>query len=113
MVARINALFICSRNQWRSPTAEALFKGSAAVSARSAGTSPSARVRVNEKHIRWADIVFVMEKRHRQQLLDRLGDTLRGKRVVVLDVPDDFQFMDETLISLLKQRLAAHIAVPD
>ena len=43
---RTKLLFICSRNQWRSPTAEDLFRDHAEYEARSAGTSDSARVRV-------------------------------------------------------------------
>ena len=108
---RQKLLFICSRNQWRSPTAEALFKGSETYDARSAGTSPQARTRVSEAHIRWADRIFVMEKRHRQLLLGRFGGDLRGKAVTVLDIPDEFQFMDPDLIDLLRARFAAHLDI--
>jgi len=45
-------LFICSRNQWRSPTAEDLFRGNADYEARSVGTSDSARTRVGLR--RWS-----------------------------------------------------------
>ena len=106
---RQKLLFICSRNQWRSPTAEALFKGSETYDARSAGTSPQARTRVSEAHIRWADRIFVMEKRHRQLLLGRFGGDLRGKAVTVLDIPDEFQFMDPDLIELLHARLSTQL----
>ena len=108
---RTKLLFICSRNQWRSPTAEALFKGSETYDARSAGTSPQARTRVSESHIRWAGRIFVMEKRHRQLLMERFGGDLRGKPVTVLDIPDEFQFMDPDLVDLLRARLAAHLDI--
>mgnify|MGYP006387991077 CR=1 FL=1 len=61
-------LFICSRNLWRSPTAEDMFVGRQRYEARSAGTEPSARRRVNAALLLWANQIFVMEKRHREKL---------------------------------------------
>jgi predicted protein tyrosine phosphatase len=55
-------LFICSRNRLRSLTAEKMFEGIPGYEVRSAGTQPGARIKVNEGHIGWADIIFVMEK---------------------------------------------------
>jgi len=46
-----NILFICSHNQWRSPTAEKVYSKDPRVHARSAGTSPKARHTVNAKII--------------------------------------------------------------
>lgn len=106
---RTKLLFICSRNQWRSPTAEALFKGSQTYEGRSAGTSDTARVRVNPGHIGWADAIFVMENRHRQLIEQRFGAILRTKMITVLDIPDDYTFMDEDLIAILRERLAPHL----
>lgn len=103
---RTKLLFICSRNQWRSPTAEALFKASQLYEARSAGTSPQARTRVSDGHIRWADRIFAMEKRHQQLLTERFGDLLAAKPITVLYVPDDFRFMDPDLVELLRSRLS-------
>jgi predicted protein tyrosine phosphatase len=112
-ITRTKVLFVCSRNQWRSPTAEAMFKGSQTVDARSAGTSPKARVRINDKHVRWADIIFAMEKQHCRQIIERLGDHLDGKRIVVLHIPDSYQFMDEALIGVLRDKLAPHLDLTD
>jgi len=52
--------------------------------------------------IQWADLIFVMEKRHRQRLRDRFDDMLRDKQLVVLDIEDDYQYMDEDMIMALK-----------
>lgn len=98
----MNLLFICSRNQWRSPTAEQIFKNKAGYAARSAGTEPSARVRISEKTLQWADLVFVMEKRHKQRLLDAFPVLGREKEIVVLDIPDDYQFMDPELVEMME-----------
>lgn len=102
----MNLLFVCSRNQWRSPTAEAVFKNDPVHRARSAGTSKAARVRVTEKLLQWADIIFVMEKRH----LDLLKTQFRiEKKVVVLNIADDYQFMDPELIEMIKLAVAPHL----
>ena len=52
----LRILFICSRNQWRSPTAERVVGSWPGVEARSAGTSPKARRTVSEPDVRWSDM---------------------------------------------------------
>ncbi|QHS54897.1 protein tyrosine phosphatase [Mucilaginibacter sp. 14171R-50] len=99
-----NLLFICSKNQWRSPTAELLFKGHLLHSARSAGTSDKARIRLNQKLMDWADVVFVMEYKHRDLVKQRFASN--SKRLVVLNIPDDYQFNDPELIEMLSAALA-------
>src|ERR1700755_516340 len=79
-------LFICSKNQWRSPTAELLFKNHAVHTARSAGTSDKARIKVNHKMIAWADVIFVMELKHLQILKQLFPEDISSKYVVVLDI---------------------------
>lgn len=64
----IKVLAVCSRNQWRSPTAEKLINERPGFDARSAGTAPSSRIRINEKLVSWADIILVMERRHLRRL---------------------------------------------
>jgi predicted protein tyrosine phosphatase len=105
----LNILFICSRNQWRSPTAEALFKNHPHIRARSAGTEPSARIRVNAKTLLWADIIFVMEKRHKEKLRQNFEYALADKDIIVLDIPDDYRFMDPELIEILQSNLSVYI----
>lgn len=109
----IKVLFVCSRNEWRSPTAEAIYKRCRNVEARSAGTSDKARIQNNAKHIDWADIVLVMEKRHQRILRQRFSRDLIDHKIVCLDIPDDYQFMDEDLITTIKERVRAYIPVPD
>lgn len=102
-----NLLFICSKNQWRSPTAEHLFKNHHLHSARSAGTSDKARIRINQKMIDWADTIFVMERKHRSLLTQRFN--MADKQIVVLDIPDDYQFGDPELIDMLHTSLSAYL----
>lgn len=99
-------LFICSRNEIRSLTAERMFDGSARFQARSAGTQPQARVRVTEGLIGWADIVFAMEKSHVAKLRERFPEALADKRLVCLRIPDDFVFMQPELVDALTAALA-------
>jgi protein-tyrosine phosphatase len=98
----MNILFICSRNKWRSLTAETIYKGRQDISVKSAGTEPSARIRLNAKLVLWADLIFVMEKEHKQRITERFSDEAREKKIVVLDIPDEYQFMDPELIDTIK-----------
>ncbi len=107
-------LFICSQNRWRSLTAERLFDDHPTYQARSAGTEPGARVRVTAGHLGWAEVVFVMERRHADILRQKFGEQLQGKRVINLRIPDKFQFMDHILQDLLRERLREHLGeVPE
>src|SRR6187402_3580218 len=99
-------LFICSKNQWRSPTAEAVWRKHPALSVRSAGTSSAARRKVSAEDIRWADVIFVMEEKHRSRLLAEFTVTIERKPLHVLDIPDDYQFMDPELVEQLEELVA-------
>lgn len=104
-----NLLFICSKNQWRSPTAETLFRKHPNLCVRSAGTSSSARHQVTLKDIQWADIIFVMEDKHKSRLKAEFRRHLEYKPLHVLDIPDDYPYMDPELIEILKQAIPTYI----
>lgn len=101
----MKVLFICSKNKWRSLTAEKIFDGRNGNVARSAGTEPGARVKVTAGIIGWADIIYVMEKKHLRRIKDKFGDELKDKVVINLNIPDDFTYMDEELIEILEDRV--------
>lgn len=105
----MNLLFICSRNQWRSPTAEQLFRRHPHHRARSAGTSPNARRTVTAADIAWADRIFVMEEKHQSRLKATFGRLLQGKPLIVLDIPDDYRYMDAELVALLQDSLGDYL----
>ena len=98
-------LFVCSKNRLRSPTAEAVFSGYEGLETDSAGVDRDADVRLSGEAIRWADIVFVMEKSHARKLSADFRPWLKDKRVVCLDIPDEFAFMDPGLVALLERKL--------
>jgi predicted protein tyrosine phosphatase len=102
-------LFVCSRNRWRSPTAEQVFDGWTGLQARSAGTEPGARIKVTAGHVGWADLIFVMEKKHLRRLRDRFAEELAGKRVICLNIPDEYQFMQPELVARLQEGVAPHL----
>jgi len=104
MVAResIIILFICSMNQWRSPTAEAIYADKPLVVARSAGISSKARNTVKPADLKWADVVFVMEDKHQQRLLAQYPGEMKFKELHVLDIPDNFKFMDSELVEEIR-----------
>ncbi|HWY99285.1 MAG TPA: protein tyrosine phosphatase [Bacteroidia bacterium] len=98
----MNILFICSRNQWRSPTAEAIYKGRQDIVVKSAGTEPTARIKLSAKLVLWADIIFAMEKDHKQRIIERFPLETMEKEIIVLNIPDEYQYMDPELIDTIK-----------
>jgi len=107
----MHLLFICSRNQWRSPTGEAMFKNSREHRAKSAGTENGARVKVTENMLRWADLIIVMEKKHRKRLEERFAEALEGKTLIVLDIPDDYAYMDEELVQMIGAGIEPYLEI--
>ena len=99
----MNLLFVCSKNQWRSPTAERVFRGYPGVSTRSAGTASSARHQVTVADLQWADVVVVMEQKHLTRLRADFPRTMEYQDCWVLDVPDEFRFMDPELVEILTE----------
>lgn len=100
---RMKVLFVCSRNQWRSPTAEQLWRRHPKLAVRSGGTSPNARHPVSIDDVRWSDVIFVMEEKHKSRLVAEFTRLLANKPVHVLDIPDDYKFMDPELVEMLEQ----------
>jgi predicted protein tyrosine phosphatase len=105
----MKVLFICSQNRLRSPTAEAVFSSWPGVETRSAGTNHDAETPVSADLIEWADIVLVMENLHKANLKQRFPEPLEGKKLVVLGIPDFYQYMDPELVRLLKLRVPQHM----
>jgi predicted protein tyrosine phosphatase len=105
----MNLLFVCSECRLRSPTAERVFAGYPGVTAIAAGTNNDASTPLSGDLIQWADIIFVMEKAHRNRVAKKFREQLRDKRLIVLGIPDNYEFMDPQLVDLLKARVARHV----
>jgi predicted protein tyrosine phosphatase len=100
-------LFVCSRNQWRSPTAEQVWRKHPRVQARSAGTSANARHTVSVDDLQWADVIFAMEEKHKSRLMAEYRRVIGDKPVHVLDIPDEYRYMDPLLVQQIETSVAA------
>ena len=97
-----HVLFLCSQNRLRSPTAEQVFRERPGFEVDSAGLSDDAEVPVSLDQIEWADLIFVMEHAHRSKLSRKFATQLQSKRVICLDIPDEYEYMDPVLVKLLE-----------
>ncbi|MEO1608306.1 MAG: protein tyrosine phosphatase [Pseudomonadota bacterium] len=102
----INVLFVCSRNQWRSPTAEHVWRNEPGINVRSAGTASSARRRIGLADVQWSDLILVMEEKHKSRIKAEFRQAAAHKRIEVLDIPDEYGFLDEELIEILREKCA-------
>ncbi len=107
-MSALHALFICSKNEWRSRTAETIFRKETRFIAKSAGTARTARIRVSRGLMDWADLIFVMEDHHKARLPELYGGPL-DKEIIVLDIPDEYQYMDEELINELRDSVSFYM----
>ncbi len=104
-----NVLFVCSQNRLRSPTAEQVFSRWPEIEVSSAGLNHDAEEPLTAEMVEGADIIFVMEKAHRNKLARRFKAQLKRARVICLDIPDDYEFMDPALVTLLETRVPRHL----
>ncbi|MEI9417362.1 low molecular weight protein tyrosine phosphatase family protein [Mesorhizobium sp. Cs1321R2N1] len=104
-----NVLFVCGQNRLRSPTAEQVFSTRRDIAVASAGTNPDADTPLTHELVAWADIIFVMEKIHRTKLQKKFKASMKAAKVICLDIPDDYEFMDPELIALLKAPVSRYL----
>lgn len=102
-------LFVCSQNRLRSPTAEQVFSRRQDIEVDSAGTNNDADNPLTAELVEWADIIFVMEKTHRSKLQQRFRSSLKKARVICLDIPDEYEFMDPMLIRILEAKVSRYL----
>ena len=101
-----HVLFICSQNRLRSPTAEQIFSTYPDIECSSGGLNHDAENPVTAELLEWAELIFVMEKAHRNKLSSKFKRELLNKRVVCLDIPDNYAFMDPVLVRLLHTKVS-------
>lgn len=102
-------LFVCQLNRARSATAERLYCKRTDVDVVSAGTSEDALVRVNERMLEWADVIFTMDA-GQQQDLERLFPAHAAlAHAICLNIPDDYGFLQPELVQLLEERVGERL----
>ena len=105
----MNILFVCSQNKRRSLTAEKIFDGVNGHNVRSAGTEKNSRIKVTPGLIGWANLIFCFEKKHLRRLQERYAEELYGKKIVTLNIYDEYEYMDEELQEILKDYVEEYL----
>jgi len=105
----LRVLFICSLNMMRSPTAESVYSQVSGIEAMSAGTEKNAEMPVSAELIEWAEIILVMEARHKKRLQEQFGSALKTKKLAVLEIPDLYGYGNPELVQVLKAKVPKHL----
>ena len=100
-----NILFICGKARKRSPTAADVASRLFVAETDFAGLSHDADERLTSEHLKWADTIAVMEKRQLSRLKRQYGALVSGKRLVCLDIADQYEYMQPELVELLTRKL--------
>jgi predicted protein tyrosine phosphatase len=79
-----------------------IYKDHAGLNVKSAGTEPSAGIEITATLVNWSEVIFAMEKKHQESLLQRFPKETNQKHIVVLDIPDVYKFMDAELIEKIR-----------
>ncbi len=103
----IRALFICTQNRLRSPTAEQVFSTWPDIETDSAGLGNDANIQLSVEQIKWSTMIFVMEKAHKNKLSKKFKVHLNSKKIICLNIPDEYEFMQPELIKLLEARVGS------
>ena len=106
----LSVLFVCVLNQWRSPTAEAWYRNHPQLEVRSAGIREGAKRRLSVGDLRWADVVFVMDREQKSRIREDFSE-IELPQIQVLDIPGDLKYMDPDLQQLLRAAIDPEIAV--
>lgn len=105
----MNILFVCSANKLRSKTADDYFSAKYPdISFMSAGTNlrtcqKEGTTPLEEYMLEWADIIYLMENKHKKQIEKQVG-TAHGSKMIILSIPDDYKYLQEELIQLLEEK---------
>ena len=105
-------LFLCGKARMRSPTAVEVCRRWQGVDADFAGLSNDADEPLTLDQIDTAEIIFVMEQRQKKRLRTLFGRQLANKRIVCLDIPDKYDFMQAELVTVLEAKLSNLLGLP-
>lgn len=97
---------MCSENRLRSPTGEEVFSAYPDVEAIGCGTNSDSETPLSGDLIEWADVILVMEKTHKRKVSTKFQDLLKNKRLICLDIPDNYQRMQPELVDIFKSKVS-------
>lgn len=106
----LRVLFVCRQNRRRSATAERIFSKDPSLDVRSAGTSETALVQVNERMLEWAEVIVTMDAEQNRALARSFPGHAALQRVTCLEIPDHYPFLDPELVRLLEERVTPHLS---
>ena len=91
----MNKLFVCNQGKYRSRTAASLFGGKYA----------GVFVNLKKEDLEWADVVYVFEERQRSEIGRKFLTQYLKKRILNLEIPDIYGYMDRKLVDVLRRKL--------
>jgi predicted protein tyrosine phosphatase len=103
-INRKRILFVCTLNRMRSATAHNVYKEDPRFEVKSAGTDLGTETVLSNDLLEWAESIIVMEKSHRNIIRKNFPLIYKTKKIVCLYIPDDYEFMDNTLIGIIKHK---------
>jgi predicted protein tyrosine phosphatase len=109
MSERFKILFVCGRNQWRSPTAERIYRNDDRVAVRSAGCASTSPRTVTRDDLDWADLVLVMDRSYAERIKAQFPGLADFPPMESLEIPDDYALMDKELIDLISSGTEPYI----
>ena len=107
-------LCVCSAGLLRSPTTANTLYAEYGYNTRAVGISDDyALVPMDVVHIYWADEIVFVEQHVYEQALSEFPDKLKNKKIVVLALPDTFEWNDPELVANIKKQYADHFIMAE
>jgi predicted protein tyrosine phosphatase len=63
--------------------------------------------------LEWAETIFIMEPEQRRALEGMFPGHPALERLICLDIPDEYLFLQPELVALLEERVTAHLQRSD
>jgi predicted protein tyrosine phosphatase len=108
MSRKPHILFVCGKNKWRSPTAVRIYQNDPRIDVRSAGMGSKSTHQITDTDIKWADLILVMEDGYKSWIMG-LFRNLSLPKIENLDIPDEYEYMEDKLIKMIRDGVEYHI----
>jgi predicted protein tyrosine phosphatase len=105
-------LCVCSAGLLRSPTlAWVLSNEPFNFNVRAAGSSRAfALIPVDDVLLEWADLVVFVNQENEDEVNEHFPEDMKDKDFLTLDIPDNFQFRDPTLVKIIEAQVKEGLA---